>query len=224
MRLRHCQPPETRLAAVLDDQDRDTGKLYVQKAAQAADEAWQQNNWRGCRGPGSQTRQCQTFNTPAPLFETKTVMMWTSQHPRRRLSAPQLQAQLARLTDRSRLRRLKSKFLSKGAWQQVTRIEDLCHTQVSHELLYHLDACAGSVLTPHDYITNVQKRLGNRAWTGFGECRWCGSFLDPQLEHGETCSTAEATRGHNACFHAVLETRRPRHHHGAQWAHSHQAG
>ena len=26
-----------------------------------------------------------------------------------------------------------------------------------------------------------------------GECRLCGSFLDPQLEHGETLSTAEAT-------------------------------
>ena len=48
-------------------------------------------------------------------------------------------------------------LLPKGAWQQVTRIEDLCHAQVSHKWLYHLDACAGSVLTPHDYITNVQK-------------------------------------------------------------------
>ena len=57
---------------------------------------------------------------------------------------------------------------------------------------------------PHDYITNVQKRLGNRAWTGFGQCRLCGSFLDPQLERGETCSTAEATRGHYACVHAVV--------------------
>ena len=50
----------------------------------------------------------------------------------------------------------------------------------------------------------MQKRLGNRTWTGFGQCRLCGSFLDPQLEHGETCSTAEATRGHYACVHAVL--------------------
>ena len=75
-----------------------------------------------------------------------------------RLSAPQLQAQLSRLTDRTRLRLPKDTLLSKGARQQVTRIEDLCHTQVSHKLLYHLDACAGSVLTPHDYITNVQKK------------------------------------------------------------------
>ena len=47
---------------------------------------------------------------------------------------------------------------SKGAWQQVTPIDDVCHTHVSHKWLYHLDACAGSVLTPYDYISNVQKK------------------------------------------------------------------
>ena len=43
----------------------------------------------------------------------------------------------------------------------------------------------GSVPTPHDSITQVQKGLGNRAWTGFGQCQTCGSFLDPHLERGE---------------------------------------
>ena len=62
----------------------------------------------------------------------------------------------------------------------------------------------GKCLTPHDYMTNVQKRLGNRAWTGFGECRLCGSFLDTQLEHGELCSTAEVTRRHDASVHSVV--------------------
>ena len=38
----------------------------------------------------------------------------------------------------------------------------------------------------------------------FNQCRLCGSFLVPQLEFGETCSTAEATRGHYACVHAVV--------------------
>ena len=42
------------------------------------------------------------------------------------------------------------------------------------------------------------------AYTGPGQCRLCGSFLDSHLEHGETCSTAEATRGHYACVHAVF--------------------
>ena len=121
-----------------------------------------------------------------------------------RLSAPQLQAQLSRLTDRTRLRRLKDALLSKSAWQQVARIEDLCQDQVSHKWLYHLDACAGSGLSPRDCSTNVQKRLGNRLWVGGDQCRCCGSFLDPQLEHAETCSTAEATRAHYACVHAVV--------------------
>ena len=124
----------------------------------------------------------------------------TSAIPRKsRLRAPQLQAQLSWLSDRTRLRRLMHTLCSGAAWQQVTRIEDLCHTHVSHKWLYHLDPWAGSVLTPHDYVTNVQKRLGNRTWTGFGQCRLCGSFLD----HGELCSTAEATQGHYACVHAV---------------------
>ena len=75
---------------------------------------------------------------------------------------------------------------------QVTRIQDLSHPQVSHKWLYHQRiACAGSVLTPNDYIANVQKRLGNRVWLGDGQCQCCGSFLDPQLEHVETCSNAE---------------------------------
>ena len=82
-----------------------------------------------------------------------------------RLSAPQLQVQLSLLPDRTRLRRLENTLHAKGAWQQVTRMEDFCHTHVSHKWLYHIDACAGSVLAPHDYITNVQKKLGNRSYT-----------------------------------------------------------
>ena len=39
---------------------------------------------------------------------------------------------------------------------------------------------------------------------GGGQCRCCGSFLDLQLEHAETCSTTEATRRHYACVHAVV--------------------
>ena len=145
----------------------------------------------------------QQVSQPASQDEDSDDMDFSA--PRKsRPSAPQLQAQLSRLTDRIRLGRLKDTLFSKGAWQQVTRIEDLCHAQVSHKWLYHLDACAGSVLTLHNCIANVQKRLGNRAWVGGGQCRCCGSFLDPQLEHAETCSNAEATRGHNACVHAVV--------------------
>ena len=120
----------------LDDEDKATAELHAQKAAQTADEAWQQTI-KGLQDPASQTRQFQPSNTAAPPLKKKIVKM----------CAPQLQAQLSRLTDRTRLRRMTNTLLSS-------------HTHVSHKWLYHLDACAGSVLTPHDYITNVQKRLG----------------------------------------------------------------
>ena len=58
--------------------------------------------------------------------------------------------------------------------------------------------------TPHDYVTNIQKRLGNRLWEGDGQCRCCGSFLASQRENAETCSTPEATWEHCACVHAVV--------------------
>ena len=125
-----------------------------------------------------------------------------------RPSAPQLQAQLSRLCDRTRPRRLKN------SWQQVRRIEDLCHMSPTSGFI--LDACAGSVLTPHDYITNVQKRFGNRTWTGCVECRLCGSFLDPRLEHGRNLqhrrSHSRALRMRSRCG-VRIETCRPRHYH-----------
>ena len=117
---------------------------------------------RGSKAPESLARPLHPWDIPAsPLSDDMDFSV-----PRKsRLSGPQLQAQLSRLTVWTRLRRLKDTLLSKGAWQQVTRIEDLCHAQVSREWLYHLDACAGSVLTPHDHITNVQKkRLGYWLW------------------------------------------------------------
>ena len=53
----------------------------------------------------------------------------------------------------------------------------VAHACLAGVAFYHLDACAGSVQTPHDYITNVRKRLGNRSYKGIDECRLCGSFL-----------------------------------------------
>ena len=174
-----------------DNSETATAQLYLQKAAQAAEEARQQ--------------VIQRLNGPAivpPTIADVEQGTLTSQRDdddsdptfapsrRQRLNAPQLQAQLSRLSDRTRLRHLKNNLQAKGAWQQMTRIVDLCHAQVSHKCLFHLDACGGSVLA------NVQKRLGNRSYVGFGDCHLCGAFLDAQLEHGETCSTTEATRGH----------------------------
>ena len=88
------------------------------------------------------------------------MMRWTSSvHRKGRLSGPQLQAQLSRLSDRTRLRCLKETLFSKVPGSKSK--ESKTCAQVSHKWLFHLDGCGRSVLTSHDYITNVQKRLGN---------------------------------------------------------------
>ena len=69
----------------------------------------------------------------------------------------------------------------------MATIEDVCHTHVSHELLYHLDTCAGSVQASRGSVINVQKRLGDRDYNGEGGCRLCGTFFDRQLEQREIC-------------------------------------
>ena len=75
---------------------------------------------------------------------------------------------------------------------------------IEHKWPYHLDTRAGTVPAPHDFVVNVQKRLGIRSYTGEGGCRLCGTFLDPRLEHGEICSILEATRGHYARVRALF--------------------
>ena len=155
--------------SALDNDEQATAKLYVQKAAQAADEAWQQTIG-GKQGPVVANPSIASLEHPGSAPQEDSDGMDFSAPRKNRLSAPQLQAQLSLLTDRTRLRRLKNTLLSKGAWHELTRIEDLCRAQVSHKWPYHLDACAGSVLTPHDYNSNVQKRLGNRVWGAEREC------------------------------------------------------
>ena len=139
------QPLETRLTQVIE-----TGTSTRQQTKHGNKQS------TGSTGPTLRTQQCRNSNIPVRLLKMMTAKM-----PRKcRLSAPQLQAQLLRLSDSdTRPRRLKNTLFTKGARQQVMRIQDLCHTHVSHQWLYHLDACAGSVLTPHDYITKVQKGL-----------------------------------------------------------------
>ena len=117
-------------------------------------------------------------------------MDFSSNPRKRRLSAPQNQAQLSRLSDRTRLRRLNTLF-SRGAWQEATRIEDLCHTHVSHKWLYHL---------AHDYITNVQKRLGNRAWTGFANAVCVDHPRTPNLNTEKPAAPPKPLRGTTHAF------------------------
>ena len=128
------------------------------------------------------------WNIPASPPKRKTAVTWSP-------SGPQLQAQLSRLSDWTRLRRLKNTLLSKGAWQQVVRIQDLCRTHVSHKWLHHLDARAGSVLD----AARLHHQRPETAWQQgvdrFGSVPIVWFFLGP---------TTYATRGHCACVHAVL--------------------
>ena len=112
-----------------------------------------------------------------------------------RLSAPQHLAELFWRSDRSRMWRLRNTLRSNGAWQQATRIEDLCHTHISHKWLVRAVSLHRTTLSPtcrRDWATGAAQV---REVVIFVE----GASLDPQLEHGETCSPAEATRGHYAC-------------------------
>ena len=99
------QPPPPISAHSMSDEQA-TAKLSVQKAAQTA---WQQTNLRtagaGVTNPivGIPRRDL----GPASQDKPSDVMDFSA--PRKsQLSAPQLQAQLSRLTDRTRLRRLKN--------------------------------------------------------------------------------------------------------------------
>ena len=122
----------------------------------------------------------------------------------RRLSAPHVQRELSRLLDITRLRSLQSQLRAECAWEQLDRLKELRHKEVSHKWLWHLDFHTGSVLSEADYIANVQRRLGARMYEGGGQCRICETVLDPFLEHCETCATAEATKGHCACVRSIV--------------------
>ena len=119
-------------------------------------------------------------------------------------TAMHLQQEFCSLRDRSRLRNLEHDLASQGNWPQLDRLKDLRHAGMSNKWLCHLDTRCGSVLAAPDFIINVQKRLGAASHASALMCRLCGVQLDPQLEHSETCSAAEATKGHYACVRALL--------------------
>ena len=73
-----------------------------------------------------------------------------------------------------------------------------------HTRLPQVALSPGRVCGQCSDAARLHHQRAEKTWTGFGQCRLCGSFLGPQLEHGETCSTTEATRGHYACVHAVV--------------------
>ena len=75
----------------------------------------------------------------------------------------------------------------------LASVTKLAKTRIRFSLLRNP---ARRMLSAHNSVTNVQKRLGNWCYTGQGSCRVCGAFWDLQLEQSDTCSTAQATRGH----------------------------
>ena len=112
------QSLETRLAAVietvtstylsaLDDEDKATAKLCVQKATQAADEAWQQTI-----GGWQRPKRHKPDHRIPRTSQQCSGRRYGPLSGKSQLSAPQLQAQLSRSTDRTRLRRLKNTLLS----------------------------------------------------------------------------------------------------------------
>ena len=123
---------------------------------------------------------------------------------RGRTTSIHLQKELSALRDRSRLRDLEAELEAQGNWPQLDRVRELRHADVSHKWLGHLDTRSGSVLAAADFVLNVQKRLGAISHAGTLLCRLCGTQLDPQVEHSECCSIAEATKGHYACVRALL--------------------
>ena len=75
----------------------------------------------------------------------------TSQEPTQFAAAPSA----AFTSDRTLLRRLKNTLLSKGAWQQGTRIEDLCHTQVALPLRRMCGKCPDAARLHHQRAENT---------------------------------------------------------------------
>ena len=122
-----------------------------------------------------------------------------------RLNAPQLQAQFSRSTDRARLRRLKRTLLSEGAWQQVTRLEDLCHNARLPQVTLPLGRVCGKCPGAHTTTSPT--------------CR-----KDSETEHGQDLASAvcaapsrstrrsytRTPRMRSRCG-VRIETRRPRH-------------
>ena len=94
--------------SALDSDEQARAKLYVQKAAQAADEAWQQTI-AGLQRPGVANPTIASLAHPSSASQNEDNDDMDFSAPQKsRLSAPQLQAQLSRLTGRTRLGRLKN--------------------------------------------------------------------------------------------------------------------
>jgi hypothetical protein len=201
---------EANYLSILDELERVKAEDFLQRSREAAEEDWQRVVAGTSDAGGSAPRADVTYtseheHSATTIGDAQDGGSGDTEVMGRRLTAPHIQKELARLQDCTRLRALEATLRSQGIWSQVERLKELRHPEVSHKWLWHLDSANGAVMTQRDYVTCVQKRLGARVYEGSAACRLCGAPLDPQLEHSECCATAEATRGHYAVVRSVVE-------------------
>ena len=189
---------ETAYKGILDEIEKIKAEDFLRRAREAAEQAWR-HVASGSAGPAPAVPRVALDGS-----DDDDGIADTQRRRNGRINASNLQRELSILTDATKQRRLEVTLRQQGAWKQLDRINDLRSADVSHKWLYHLDAQEGSVLMPIDFTANVQKRLGCRSYTGPAPCRLCGGHVDAHLEHSETCSTSEATRGHYACVRAIV--------------------
>ena len=103
------------------------------------------------------------------------------------LNAPQLQAQLSLSSDRPGLRRLEDTLQPTETWQQVARIEDLCHTHLARGCVSRTHV-RGLSWRRTTLWSMFKRRPGDRSYTGDGGARVCGTFLGSQLATTLVCA------------------------------------
>ena len=196
--------------STLDEHERLRAETFLTRASTAATVQWQllqSGAGREAEAPRADASYVGEEDFPATTAEEAEAELEEAaqEHRGGRFTAAHVQKELTKLVDCTQLRSFEATLRRQGNWDQLERLQELRHPGVSHRWLWHLDARSGAVLAEADYVLSVQKRLGARVYEGCSCCRVCGSLLDPQLEHSETCATAAATRGHYACVRALVE-------------------
>ena len=201
---------EAAYLAALDELERIKTEDFLAKAKDAAERQWRQV-LAGHGSTGFEPPRIHAEHAGPDELEPSAVPDIAGggsadpESASRRLTAPRLQNELSEFRDCTRLRALEGKLRSQCNWPQLDRLRELRHKETSHQWLWHLISSDGSVMTEADYVLNIQRGLGARILEGEACCWICGAPLDPQLEHCETCPTAEATRGHYACVCALVD-------------------
>ena len=191
--------------AQLDEAERAKAIDFIQKVVDSSRAHWQ-NEMSGRERPTDAPIADALYEGEDAVTALPTDIGSSPEESNHRSLTPQhVQHQLYRLLDCTRLRALERALTAQCNWPQLARLKELRHRDVCHKWLWHLDATNGSVLSEADYVCNVQKRLGALIHANGCSCRLCGKWVDSQLEHCETCSTAEATRGHYAVVRALVD-------------------